>query len=106
MPPKTARVVRPVWRPSTSASARIWATSSRVGATTRARGPRGGPGGLFCRSRVKIVIRKAAVLPVPVWAWPATSRPARVIGSVFAWIGVAKTKPASAMPQRTSSGRS
>ena len=104
MPPKTARVIRPVWGPRTSASARIWATSSRVGATTRARGPRGAWAGLFWSSRAKIVIRKAAVLPVPVWACPATSRPARAIGRVLAWIGVAKTKPASAMPQRTSSG--
>ena len=104
MPPKTARVVRPVCRPRTSASARIWATSSRVGATMRARGPCAARAGLFCRRRVKIVIRKAAVLPVPVCAWPATSLPARAIGRVLAWIGVAKTNPASAMPQRTSSG--
>ena len=41
MPPKTASVDNPVCGPRTSASARIWATSSRVGATTRARGPRG-----------------------------------------------------------------
>ena len=31
---------------------------------------------------------KAAVLPVPVWAAPITSRPARTIGIALAWIGV------------------
>ena len=95
--------------------ARVAAEDLGVGAdlgdelARRARRP--GPAGraaararLVRSSRVKIVIRKAAVLPVPVWAWPATSVPARAIGRVFAWIGVAKTKPASAMPQRTSSG--
>ena len=87
MPPKTATVDRPVWRPRASASARICATSSRVGATTSARGPRGACAGLFWRRRVKIVTRNAAVLPVPVWAWPATSRPARAMGRAFAWIG-------------------
>ena len=36
--------------------------------------------------------RKAAVLPVPVCAWPATSRPASAMGSVCAWIGRAYGK--------------
>ena len=29
-----------------------------------------------------------AVLPVPVWAWPSTSRPASSGGMVAAWIGL------------------
>jgi hypothetical protein len=29
----------------------------------------------------------AAVLPVPVWAWPSTSRPSSIAGMVAAWIG-------------------
>ena len=105
MPPNTASVASPVWRPRISASARICATSSRVGATTRAPRPARGRDGGFPSRRVNIVMRNAAVLPVPVWAWPATSLPASVMGSVFAWIGVAKAKPASAIPHRTSSGR-
>ena len=51
MPPKTASVDRPVCRPRTSASARIWATSSRVGATTSARGPRGPAAGFLQQPR-------------------------------------------------------
>jgi hypothetical protein len=31
---------------------------------------------------------KAAVLPVPVWAAPITSRPASTMGMALAWIGV------------------
>ncbi len=30
---------------------------------------------------------KAAVLPVPVWAWPSTSLPSSKGGMVAAWIG-------------------
>src|SRR5690606_20560835 len=43
-------------------------------------------------------MRWAAVLPVPVCAWPATSRPASAIGSALLWIGVQYVKPASLMP--------
>ena len=31
---------------------------------------------------------KAAVLPVPVWAAPITSRPDRTMGIALAWMGV------------------
>jgi hypothetical protein len=31
---------------------------------------------------------KAAVLPVPVWAMPSTSRPTRATGMACSWIGV------------------
>src|SRR3546814_18566602 len=44
------------------------------------------------------VTRKARVLPVPVCAWPATSRPGRVIGRVNAWIGVQRVNPAASRP--------
>ena len=47
---------------------------------------------------LNIETRNAAVLPVPVWAWPATSLPSSVMGSVWAWMGVQRTKPASQMP--------
>ena len=31
---------------------------------------------------------KAAVLPVPVWAWPITSWPAIISGMIAAWMGM------------------
>ena len=37
----------------------------------------------------------AAVLPVPVCATPMTSRPDRITGMAFAWIGVGSTYPFS-----------
>ena len=40
------------------------------------------------RQLLKNGSRNAAVLPVPVWAWPITSRPARASGIKAAWIGV------------------
>ena len=39
---------------------------------------------IFCSSGIE----NAAVLPVPVWAAPMTSRPASTIGMALAWIGV------------------
>ena len=45
-----------------------------------------------------MLTRKASVLPVPVWAWPATSRPARVTGKVIAWMGVQRENPAASSP--------
>ena len=42
---------------------------------------------------MKAAIRKAAVLPVPVCDWPATSLPLRARGSVPSWMGVMATKP-------------
>src|SRR5262249_46313555 len=85
-----------------------WTTSSRVGAMMRTRGAvtawRGG--GSVARHRVKAAMRNAAVLPVPVWDWPATSLPLRASGSAASWMGVADTNPASRMPRITGSGRS
>src|SRR6266851_9658068 len=108
MPPYTARMRSPVWAPSSRASASIWTTSSRVGAMMRTRGAVGPLlAGAGCRrQRVKAAIRKAAVLPVPVWDWPATSLPLSASGSVPSWMGVMATKPASWMPRMTGSGRS
>ena len=68
-----------------------WSASSRVGAITRARtGWRAGDmlafscGSILCSSGSE----NAAVLPVPVWAAPMMSRPARTSGIALAWIGV------------------
>ena len=48
---------------------------------------------------------KAAVLPVPVCAWPIRSRPASRRGTARAWIGVGASKPRAAIA-RSSSGDS
>ena len=57
--------------------------SSRVGVSTRTCVC------LLARSiRCNSGRAKAAVLPVPVWAWPSTSRPPSSSGIVRAWIGV------------------
>ena len=40
-----------------------------------------------------IGIPKAAVLPVPVWAWPTTSRPSRTGEITDSWIGVGAVYP-------------
>src|SRR5262249_23103256 len=47
-----------------------------------------GPPTSFSLQRFRKGKRKAAVLPVPVWAWPMTSRPERTSGIRAAWIGV------------------
>src|SRR5262249_18360719 len=88
--------------------ASIWTTSSRVGAMMRTRGAVGPLlAGAGCRRhRVKAAMRKAAVLPVPVWDWPATSLPLSASGRVPSWMGVLATKPASWTPRMTGSGRS
>ena len=63
-----------------------WSASSRVGASTRLRGMRALERPADSRSIIGRV--KAAVLPVPVWAMPRTSRPARATGMACSWIGV------------------
>ena len=65
------------WRTSRTTSA-TWSASSRVGAMTRARGMRALERPAASRSIIGRV--KAAVLPVPVWAMPSTSWPARAHG--------------------------
>jgi len=39
-------------------------------------------------------VRKARVLPVPVWASPAMSLPSRAKGIAFSWIVVSSINPA------------
>ena len=50
-------------------------------------------------------MRKAAVLPVPVCALPATFLPAREKASDCAWMGVQYWKPRSATACKISLGR-
>ena len=63
-----------------------WAASSRVGARISERGmrARARPDS----SRAIIGRTNEAVLPVPVWAMPRTSRPVMATGMAWAWIGV------------------
>ena len=60
-----------------------WSASSRVGHSTMActANQRG-------FSLANSASAKAAVLPLPVWAWAIKSWPARAIGKLAAWIGV------------------
>ena len=48
--------------------------------------------------RCRIGRAKAAVLPVPVWAMPCTSRPASADGMAWVWIGVGACSPRSRAP--------
>ena len=59
-----------------------WIASSRVGASTSTWGVRWLGSIAVSRGRAK-----AAVLPVPVWAWPTRSRPSRSSGMAAFWIG-------------------
>ena len=61
-----------------------WTASSRVGTTTSAVGSAGAPGSMVWSTGSA----KAAVLPVPVAAWPTRSTPVSRIGIVSRWIGV------------------
>src|SRR5256712_1887314 len=109
MPPYTARVRNGVNRPRSRASESICTTSSRVGAMTSMRGapvPGGGAGAGVRSILVKAAMRNAAVFPVPVCAWPATSFPRSATGRAASWIGVAVTKPAARIPSWTGAGRS
>ena len=60
--------------------ASIWLASSRVGDSTRTRQLRERGCASDSISRPRIGSAKAAVLPVPVWAMPSRSRPARTWG--------------------------
>src|SRR5947209_1452191 len=81
---------------SLRASSATCTTSSRVGARIMA----WGPGSLRSRHLSRNGSRKAAVLPVPVWAWPITSRPSRACGIRAAWIGVGWTYSARSRAAR------
>ena len=90
-PPKTTAVRISVYLAYLNALSATWSANSRVGVSTKARiGWRAGDalllaiGKMFC----KIGKTKAAVLPVPVWAAPITSRPCSTWGIACAWIGV------------------
>jgi hypothetical protein len=48
---------------------------------------------------------KAAVLPVPVCAWPTTSRPPRSSGMVFCWMGEGASYPTPEIAQSSGSPR-
>jgi len=77
-----------------------------VGSSTSARtGCRAGEvEALACLSRrCSSGKEKAAVLPVPVWAAPITSRPCRTTGMACAWIGVMDVKPSSATARASGS---
>src|SRR5258706_6698281 len=106
MPPKTVTMRGWTKWPSARASSWICTASSRVGATMSATGAGDVRFSRRRARRVRIEIRYAAVLPVPVCACAATSRPARRSGSDAAWTGVARTNPHAAMPARTGWGRS
>jgi hypothetical protein len=71
-----------------------WIASSRVGVRTSARTAwRAGDMLVFaCGSSIWMIgSEKLAVLPVPVWAAPMTSRPCSTTGMAWAWIGVGWT---------------
>src|SRR5438876_184072 len=62
---------------------------------------------LACRaSRCRSGSANPAVLPVPVWAPPRTSRPCSTSGMACAWIGVGSTYPCSATAFSNSGSRS
>ncbi len=93
-PPNTDAAVTGVWTARSLSSSTIWAASSRVGVSTRARVV---PRGLSIR-RWRIGRTNAAVFPLPVMAAARTSRPASAGGMASTWIGVGRAKPSSFTP--------
>ena len=86
-PPYTATVRNRLLGASFSASTAICSASSRVGVMTRPIGPFS----LCGRQRFMNGRRNAAVLPVPVCAWPITSWPFMAAGMTASWTGVGWT---------------
>ncbi len=85
-PPISSAIVSFTFLAYFSKFSETWAASSRVGHSTRLRGMRA-----RARPLLRCVIigsTKAAVLPVPVWAMPSTSRPSSALGIAWIWIGV------------------
>ena len=82
-PPKIATTFRPLLAPYARSACVTWMQSSRVGVSTSAwtLGSLGSAYSTMGRPN-------AAVLPVPVCAWPITSRPSRSGGMACSWIGV------------------
>src|SRR5690349_9842003 len=76
--------------------------SSRVGASTSAEGflPRSPSG-----SALRMGSAKAAVLPVPVAAWPTRSCPVSSAGIASLWIGVGSSYPRAVRAARSSGRR-
>src|SRR5690606_2679027 len=94
--------------PNLTAYLWIWIASARAGARISARGSpglRSARAGRVSR-RFITATRNARVLPVPVWAWPATSPPGSATGRVMAWMGVQRTKPAASRPASSCGCRS
>ena len=81
-------------------AADTWFASSRVGTSTIAWTTLR-EGSIRCR----IGNAKAAVLPVPVWAWPMTSRPSSNGGMAAAWIGVGCSNPCASTEASSSDRR-
>ena len=77
-----------------------WIASSRVGVRISAWGAR-----TAGSIRDSSGSANAAVLPVPVWARPRTSRPSSSSGMVSVWIGVGVVKPWSTRVPSTRSSR-
>ena len=101
MPPASVRACRPLrhaaehdGRHGCPSRGRADGSSRRSGRRVRgsgrgsARAARSARRAGLRRSRSRIGRAKAAVLPVPVWAMPSTSRPASAGGIACAWIGV------------------
>lgn len=81
--------------PSSASSTATCVASSRVG--TRINACIDSFGSAFSR----IGSPNAAVLPVPVLAWPITSVPESTTGISLAWMSVGCLKPASVTPRNT-----
>ena len=82
-PPNTATGSTPLRDPYTRSACVTWMHSSRVGVRTSAWTSSSEPSTDWI-----IGSPKAAVLPVPVWAWPITSRPSSSTGIACSWIGL------------------
>ena len=95
-PPTTRTVLRCEPEENADKLSAICFASSRVGARISARVVFGEGFSPFFISASSIGRPKAAVLPVPVWARPITSRPFIACGIACAWIGVGSVMPSSA----------
>src|SRR5216683_6727911 len=109
IPPNTTVLRRPTYFPYVRTLCSTCAANSRVGVRMSARtGWRAGDAlVLACRAnRCRSGSVNPAVLPVPVWAPPRTSRPCSTNGIACAWIGVGSTYPCSATAFSSSGSRS
>ncbi len=112
-PPKIVVVFRPRACASGAIDSSIWLASSRVGASTRARGrPAARRGCPEAAERAPDIARRvttgranARVLPEPVRPRPSTSRPARESGREAVWMGNGEVMPRSARTRTTGAGR-